>query len=71
MRSNVKKCLPVLRRQIHDLGYDSVKEALVKGKTKFMSRKDRFEAMTILDLEFEAPEVTLENITHLINSGKI
>ena len=52
IRSSVAKVLPVLRKQIHDLGYDVIRECLVKGKTRSMSGKDRRQAIQILDGEY-------------------
>ena len=59
MRSNVKKYLPVLRRQIERQGYATVRECLVKGKTREMSGKDRREALQrqILDAENKGESV--------------
>lgn len=51
MRGNVRKCLPILRKQIHDSGYGPIRECLVRGKTIGMSGKDRREAIQILDEE--------------------
>lgn len=51
MRANVKKFLPVLRRQIKEHGYAKIRQCLVTGDTKFLSGKDRREALSILDAE--------------------
>jgi hypothetical protein len=51
MRAAVKKYLPVLRRQIQAQGWGAIRDALVKGRTNFLSKKDRFEAVKILDAE--------------------
>ena len=52
LRGNVARHLPVVRRQALEAGWPSVRECMVKGKTKFLSRKDRYQIVQILDAEF-------------------
>jgi hypothetical protein len=51
-RGNVARHLPVLRRQVLESGWPTIRECLVKGKTKFLSRKDRHQIVQLLDAEF-------------------
>lgn len=53
IRINVAKHLPVLRRQIAEKGYHDIRRCLVLGGryTKFLSNKDRRQALQILDAE--------------------
>lgn len=55
IRVNVSKHLPVLRRQITANGWGPIRECLEKGNTKFLSAKDRRQAIQILDGEFGRP----------------
>lgn len=56
MRGKVEKHLPVLRKQIEGSGYPAIRKCLLTGKTKFLSRKDRFQALQILDVEHNYKE---------------
>lgn len=51
IRPNVARHLPVLRKQIEAKGYAPIRKCLVIGKTNFLSRKDRHQALRILDAE--------------------
>jgi hypothetical protein len=52
MRGNVARHLPVLRRQALASGWPAIRDCLVKGKTKLLSRKDRYQIVQLLDAEF-------------------
>jgi hypothetical protein len=53
MRGNVARHLPVLRRQALASGWPAIRDCLVKGKTKLLSRKDRYQIVQLLDAEFK------------------
>ena len=52
IRRNVATHLPVLRRQIAERGWPDIRRKLVAGYTKFLSHKDRKQAIRILDAEY-------------------
>lgn len=56
LRGKVRRYLPVLRKQIAQHGYPTIRECLIHDHTRQLSRKDRKQAIMVLDEEFKTDQ---------------